>query len=542
MPGVTRDDEPIRRGEAAPQAQLGLGLAPGLTNAAASGRDRALQADVCVVGSGAGGAVVAARLAEAGFSVVLLEEGSHYAAVEMDEDEGRMTAALYAEGAARATEDLGVALLQGRSVGGGTTVNWMLMLEPPAHVLYEWEHEHGASLLAAESLRSALERVADDVHARIVPDDAHNPANRIILRGAEALGWRASAARINAHGCIRTGLCGLGCRYEAKQSALAVYVPRAIAAGAQLLSNVRAERIELRERTGRAPLKRVHATVHDRASGAARAALTVDAPIVVLAAGAVGTPVLLQRSGLGGDGVGQWLRLHPTTAVAGVYDEPVYQAAGIPQSTVCTEFHEPDDGFGCWIECPPFLPGTAAIATPGFGSAHAHRMHQFTHTAALIALARDGHDRRRSAGRVQAVRDGVRIDYRMGAHEWQLVRTGMRAAARLHFAAGAREVHTLHTELPALQSEADLGRMDGARLQHNRVGLFSAHVNGTCRMGRERAASGCSPDAERWGAPGVYIADGSLLPSAPAVNPQWTIMAAATVVAERIIARHGKSL
>jgi choline dehydrogenase-like flavoprotein len=408
-------------------------------------------------------------------------------------------------------------------------------------VLHEWEHERGAALLSAASLGPALARVADDVHARVVPEDAHDPANQVILRGARRLGWRATAARINAKGCIRTGMCGLGCRYHAKQSALAVYVPRALAAGARLLSSVRADRIELREHGGPAPLKRVHATLLERASGAPRGSLTIDAPVVVLAGGAVGTPVLLQRSGLGGGGVGEWLRLHPTTAVAGVYDDVVYQAAGIPQSSVCTEFHDIDDGFGYWIECPPYLPALASVATPGFGAGHARRMQQFTHSAALIVLARDGRDRARSAGRVRALRDGVRIDYRMGEHEWQLVRAGMRSAARLHLAAGARELLTLHGDLPPLHTEADLRHIDAARMQPNRVGLFSAHVNGTCRMGTERRTSGCSPDAERWGTPGLYIADGSILPSAPAVNPQWTIMAAARVVAEHVVERHRHS-
>lgn len=412
LAGTTRDDEPVLRGALQPQLDLPLALT-GVRSARAV--DAAvLRADACVIGSGAGGGVVAARLAEAGFDIIVLEEGGYLAPAELDEDEGRMTARLYADGGARLTDDGAFALLQGRTLGGGTTVNWMLVLEPPAHVLDEWEHAHGASLLGASSLAPALAQVGAEVHARLVPEDAHNRGNRIILDGAARLGWSASPARINAKGCIRTGLCGLGCRYHAEQSTLALYLPHAARAGARILTDVPAERIELRERGGRAPLKRVHATI---AQGDTRRALAIDAPIVVLAAGAVGTPVLLQRSGLGGDGVGDWLRLHPTTAVAGVYPETIYQAAGIPQSSLCTEFHDIDDGYGTWIECPLFLPALAAVATPGFGSEHARRMSRFTHTVALIVLTRDGHETGASNGSVRVRRNGaVSISYSAREH------------------------------------------------------------------------------------------------------------------------------
>src|SRR5690606_21760037 len=152
---------------------------------------------------------------------------------------------------------------------------------------------------------------------------------------------------------------------------------------------------------------------------------------------------------------------------------------------------------------------------------------------------RDGHARSVSNGRVRVRRDGTpRIRYRLGAHEWHLLRTGMTAAARLHLAAGATEVVTVHNELPALRTERELVAIARAAMAPNRLALFSAHVNGTCRIGTDRRRSGCSPDAERWGMPGLYVADGSILPTAPGVNPQWTIMAAASVIAGRITARH----
>jgi choline dehydrogenase-like flavoprotein len=265
----------------------------------------------------------------------------------------------------------------------------------------------------------------------------------------------------------------------------------------------------------------------------------VEAPVVVLAAGAVGTPALLQRSGMGGGGVGRYLRLHPTTAVFGRYGREMHGAAGMPLSTVCDEFLRGSDGYGFWIETPPFYPSLSAAALPGFGVAHRGLMESLPNMASMIVLVRDGADRMASQGSVEVDRGGrARIRYRLGAAERGKLLRGMDAAARMHFAAGAEEVSTLHARACRLRSPAELKAMALRPSGPNQLGVLSAHVNGTCRMGTNPETSGCTPDGERYGVPGLYVADGSLLPTAPGVNPQETIMALATVVADRIAARH----
>lgn len=511
---------------------------PGVTVGANVRDGTRLRADDVVVGSGAGGAVAAARLAEAGREVVILEEGGLYAGADFTERESDMTAALYAERGLRTTDDLSVALLQGRTVGGSTTVNWMIMLRTRDWVLDEWAERFGTVGMSPADMAPLFDLVERETHARPVPDDAHSANNRIVLDGARALGWRAEPAVINARGCVRSGFCGYGCRYDAKQGTLTTYVPRALAAGATLYADVRAERVEVVERaTTRLPRKRVTASVLDRATGLPRGRLTVEAPVVVLAGGAVGTPVLLQRSGMGGGGVGKWLRLHPTTAVVGVYDHDVYGAGGIPLSAMCDEFIRRDaNGYGFWIECPPLHPMLAAAAAPGFGAEHAAFMRDFPRLGSTIALTRDGADRELSNGSVRARRGGgTRLRYRLGPRDRAHFVESMRAAARLHLACGAREVRTLHTRPVRLTSERDLGEIDARSVAPNDIALFSAHVNGTCRMGRDPRTSGVSPDlGERHGVRGLFVCDGSILPTALGVNPQETIMALATLLAERI--------
>ena len=550
LPGASSDAEPVARTEGArtarvisirPQLDL-LSGDPTLSSIIEGARlrgDTRVRADVCVIGSGAGGAVAAARLAEAGHEVVLLEEGAFWRPGQFTEREADLAHRLYADAGARATDDLAHPMLQGRAVGGGTTVNWLVMLRTPDWVLDEWAAAHGTVGMRPSDLAPVFDQIEEETHTRVVPDDAHSPPNRMLLQGARALGWSASPLKINAHGCVRSGMCGLGCRYGARRAAADVYVPAALAAGARLFADVRAERIELAEQGVGAPLKRVHASILDRETGAARGRLTVEAPVVVLAGGAVGTPTLLQRSGMGGGGVGSFLRLHPTTAVFGRYDREMYGAAGIPLSTVCDEFLRGSDGYGFWIETPPFYPSLSAAVIPGFGVAHRQVMESLPNLASMIVLVRDGADRARSSGSVTLDRNGrVRLRYRLGATDRSRLLRGMDAAARILFASGASEVSTLHTHACRMRSPAELRAMALRPSGPNQLGVVSAHVNGTCRIGTDPETSGCTPDGERHGVPGVYVADGSLVPTAPGVNPQETIMALATVVAERIAARH----
>ena len=538
LPGAPSDAEPVARAPLPSGAHLPAAAAIDLwpmRGPIAVDPDR-LSADAIVIGSGAGGAVAAARLAEAGPEVLVIEAGALLQGDQLAEQEYEMFTRLYAERGQRATDDAALSMLQGTSVGGGTTVNWMIMLRTPDWVLDEWAAYHGTEGMRPADLAPVFARLEAELHARTVPDDAHSPNNRIILDGARTLGWSAFAGRINAKGCVRTGFCGYGCRYGAKQGGLQTYLPRAVAAGARILPHATALRIEVVERGGSFPRKRV--TLRHAPPGEAPRELVAEAPIVVVAGGAVETPSLLQRSRLGGGGTGRFLRVHPTSAVFGRYDREIQGASGIPLTAVCDEFLRGDGGYGSWIECPPLHPGLAAASVQGFGAAHRDLMLGFPTLGSLIVLVRDGAERGHSDGEVRARPDGsTSIRYRLNPRDAPQLEAGMVAAARLHFAAGAREVVSAHATPVVLRSPDRLDLLRGRPLGPNQVTLSTAHVNGTCRLGADRTTAGTDPQGEVYGAPGVFVADGSLLPTALGVNPQETIMALATIVSERIASR-----
>lgn len=535
LPGVPSDDEPVARAPI-PESAHRQPVSP--TRLAPLALDGSvLRCDAVVIGSGAGGATAAARLAESGLDVIIVESGELVQPAEFDEREGPLFERLYADGGLRTTDDLGVAMVQGVTVGGSTTVNWMIMLRTPDWVLDEWTRFHGTEGMSAAELAPVFARIERELHARRVPDDAHSPNNRIVLDGAAALGWSSQQAVINARNCIRTGFCGYGCRSGAKQGTLETFLPRALAAGARLVVNAEAQRIEFVERGGPFPKKRV-VVQQTLADGRVRD-VGIEARAVIVAGGAVGTPVLLQRSGLGGGGAGKYLRLHPTTGLLGIYEREIYAAGGIPLTSVCDEFHRLDaNGYGVWIETPPMHPALAASACPGIGEPHRQKMLKFRNTGSLIILTRDGADRGVSNGDVRLRRDGsVSIRYALGRQDRAHALTGLEAAAQLHFAAGATEVISGHARPVTLRHPGEIPRLRDRPMGPNDIPFFSAHVNGTCRIGTDPRTAGTDPQGERFGAPGVFVADGSLLPTAPGVNPQETIFALSTIIAERIASR-----
>lgn len=500
--------------------------------------DLAVECDYCVVGSGAGGSVAAAVLAEAGARVVILEEGGHFTRRDFNMQESWAYPALYQEHGNRATDDLSIIVLQGRAVGGGTTVNWTSSFRTPARTLALWAERHGIAGLDAATLEphfAAVEARLDVSPGN--PDDV-NANNRKLFEGAERLGWRPELIRRNVKGCARLGYCGMGCPLDAKRSALVTYVADAVAAGANLYVNARAKLVETdRGRAAAVVCERLDPGP-DRATG--RRFVVHARRGVLLAGGAINTPALLLRSRAGNKSgqVGRRTFLHPTVPLLAFYDQPIEGFYGPPQSVACHQFADRGAGrVGYFFETAPVHPMLSAVAMPGFGAAHRAFTERLAYAQATIALLIDGHHDD-DGGRVTVDGDGrTRLSYGLGPALREAAVDAIKNMARLQLAAGAREVVTLHEQPIVIRSLADVARVDGAPFGPNLHTLFSAHQMGGAAMGPDPRRSVVDARGRHHEIENLWIVDGSIFPTSLGVNPQLSIYAHARLFATAIAGR-----
>jgi choline dehydrogenase-like flavoprotein len=499
----------------------------------AIGADSSIECDVCVVGSGAAGSVAAAELAASGQNVLIVEAGTEWTGPDYDQHELTGMQRLFREGGAAGTRDLSMSLLAGACIGGGTTVNWQSCFRTPDNVREEWARVSGCDFFTADSFSESLDAVWRRIGAS-TDESEINENNNAICRGAKALGYHWDTIARNSLGCDCTqcGNCMFGCRVGGKQSAVNTYIVDAIRSGARVIAPFSVRR--LIQSGGKAT--GVAGIVRDP-DGRQRE-VKILARRVVLAAGALESPALLMRSGVRSPHLGRHLYLHPTVAVTGLYAHPIEAWRGPPQTIVCDEFSDVSKGYGYRIEAAPAHPGLSAVGIP-WGSAREHRrdMQRVKFAASFIVLTRDS-----TSGRVRITRDGEPyFDYRLGSGEKKLLKDGMVNAARLHFAAGAERILTLHAS-PLVWDRAVDGasiekfyrRIAAAPTSPNRLPLFSAHQMGTCRMGVDQARAVCDANGAVFGLKGAYVVDASLFPASSGVNPMVTIMALARYVAKAI--------
>ena len=502
-------------------------------------RDVEERPDVCVVGSGAGGAVAAARLAEKGLRVVVLEEGARFGREDFKMDEATAYPALYQEKGQRATADQAISILQGRAVGGTTVVNWTVSHRLPERVLAHWKKAHGVEGLDAAALAPHYAAVEERLHIHETALADVNPNNRVLWDGAGKLGLSRELLRRNVRGCQNLGYCAMGCPIDARTSMDLTYVPDAVRAGARVYSSVRAVRVE---RSG----KRV-ATVHavaldprlDRPGGRK---VVVRPKVLVLSGGAINTPELLLRSGLDPSGrVGTRTFLHPVVASLALFPGRIEGYRGAPLSVASHAFADRGPGkVGFFLEAAPTHPMLASTALPGFGADHEELMSRLPNVNGLLALAIDGFLPAEEGGTVSLRGDGrLRVDYPIRPEVWEALREGAKALARVQLAAGAEVVYSLHADPVVMRSEADVGRLDRAPWVPASVPLFSAHAMGGCAMGKDPARSVVDSTLRVHGMENLFVVDGSVFPTSLGVNPQETIFALARWAADPVAAAIG---
>ena len=496
--------------------------------------DLDLDCDVAIIGSGAGGAIVARALAKAGARVVLLEEGGHHTSRDFDMQEATAFPMLYQEQGNRATADLSIMVLQGRAVGGSTVVNWTTSFRTPPKVLDHWRRHFGIEGLTEGALTPHWEEIERYLGIHEVDPDHVNRNNGKIWDGLGKLGWARERIRRNTRGCMNSGYCGMGCPIDAKQSMLVTAIPDAVAAGAELYARCRARSVE--EVGGR--IAWIDAEPIDpttlRPNGRR---LRVRPKVCVLSGGAINSPALLLRSRVGNRSgqVGRRTFLHPTVAMGAIHAEPIEAFYGAPQSIASHEFADRGERMGYFFEAAPIHPVLASLALNGFGRDQRQQLEKLPFTSVVIALLIDGFGHGEEGGTVTLKPDGMpKLDYPFTSRFEEAARAAQADAARVLLASGAAEVMSLHSEPVKLRSERDLPTLAAAPFGPNLLSVFTAHQMGGCAMGQDPTRSVVRSDLRHHHIENLFVIDGSVFPTSLGVNPQLSIYGLASWGAEHV--------
>lgn len=498
---------------------------------------QAIECDVVIVGTGAGGGTAAEILTRAGLDVVLIEEGPLRTSRDFKAQEFRAYQDLYQEGAGRTSKDGSMTILQGRSVGGSTTINWTSSFRTPPLTLKHWAQAHGVKGVGEAEMAPWFERAEQRLNIQpwaVAP----NPNNNLLKAGCEKLGWSWSGIPRNVVGCWNLGYCGMGCPTNAKQSMLVTTIPEALKKGARLYYRARADKLlfEGKRATGVQVSGMQEDGVH--ASGST---LTVRARHVVMAGGGINNPGLLLRSKAADPYkvIGKRTFLHPVNAVFAQFDEDVHPWSGAPQSTYSDHFQWKDGAtgpMGFKLEALPLHPALASSLTEGFGAQHAADMHKLGKTQALLALMRDGFTEDSPGGEVSLRDDGVpTVEYPLTDALRDGFRRSFLAMAEIQFAAGARAVRPRQLEARWYTSWAECkAAIASFPIEKFRTGMGSAHVMGGCAMGEDAKTSVVDSRGRFHQAEGLSILDGSVFPTSIGANPQLSIYGLVTRLATQL--------
>jgi choline dehydrogenase-like flavoprotein len=494
--------------------------------------DVTLEADVCIVGSGAGGSVVAGELAGAGKAVVVLEEGHYWTSADFTQREEEMYPRLYRERGTKPTADYTVLVSQGRAVGGSTLASFCLCFRTPHQILAAWAERFELAELSHEAMFPHFERVEAMIRVSEMGPENLNANNRVLLRGADRLGLRGRFPRHNRTDCVGCGYCAIGCAYDRKGDALTTYLAAASKAGARIVPDAHVDKVLHRQGSVIGVSGRFTVL-----QGGKRPRFRVVAPVVVLAAGALESPMLWFRSGLPDSyGIaGRTLHLHPYAALTGVFDETIFAWQGPPQSYVVDEFLNLDksiDG-GFLLIAASAQPIAAASLFPGIGRDHQRLMDGYARTAGIGFFLHD-----RSVGRISTDSRGQAvIEYRLNDEDKHDVMTAMRRGSEILFAAGAKSVVLPYNDLVEIHHRPDVTVIEQRGILANDPLFLSFHPQGTLPMGREPKKAIVDAFGAAHEIKGLYVADASVFPTSVAVPPQITVMALATRTAQHILAR-----
>lgn len=497
--------------------------------------------DVAIIGTGAGAGVTAELLVKAGLKVVMVEEGPLKSSSDFNQKESEAYPSLYQESAARKTADKAINILQGRCVGGSTTVNWTSSFRTPATTLKFWQERYGLKDYSVEGLAPYFAQAERRLNIQpwlVTP----NENNDLLRRGAAKLGIASSVISRNVKACWNLGSCGLGCPTNAKQSMLVTTIPAALDQGAQLLTETRADQFELSN--GRVTALICKPWAPGKQGGSPSQTIRIKAKHFVLAGGAINSPAVLLRSGAPDPHgrLGQRTFLHPVVMSSAVFDQKVEAWNGAPQSIYTDHFLEtqPVDGpIGYKLEAPPLHPVIFASTVPGMGQGQHDLLKSFPHNHTLLALLRDGFHDEAPGGQVKLRGDGsALLDYPLTDFVMDGGRRALLSMMEIQFAAGAKQVLPLH-EMARSYSAWNEARdaVNALPMKPMLTKVVSAHVMGGCGLAATEHQGVVRPDGVHWQIDNLSVHDGSIFPTSIGANPQLSVYGAVNRLAQGLAKR-----
>jgi choline dehydrogenase-like flavoprotein len=505
-------------------------------------KDGVLTCDVLIIGSGAGGSIVAAELAAAGQEVIVVDKGAYTPQHEFTQEEFPALQRHFEAGGLLTSSDGAVTVLAGSALGGGTTINWAGSLRTPDYVLEEWAKEHGNPHFTDPAYQRGFEII--EKRNGVSVDFQHDPQNEALLKAAQSLGLRVENIPMNMRfpenlspeiAWKAAGFSCYGDAFSIKQGAVQTFLRDAGFQWAKLLADTEIEKINIQKgiATGATAVYRP-AQLPGAQTAATPIRLEIRAKKVIVCAGSLHTPVLLLKSGLRHPHIGRNLFLHPVAGTAALMPGETLPWYGPMMSVIVQEFARLDGNWGARIECPPQHPGLAAFSMSWEdGLSFKQNLSELRRMAVHICLTRD-----RFGGQVTVGKKSGQplIHYTLSDYDRKHLVRALQESLRLHHAAGAERVSVMHNQplhyFPASQRLEDaVAAVAQKKWTPNRFGLFSAHQMGTCRMGGGKDYP-VKPDGEAREVRNLYVADGSLFPSASGTNPMLSIQALAHWLAQ----------
>jgi choline dehydrogenase len=485
-----------------------------------------LEADVVIVGTGAGGGTAAETLSKAGLSVVLLEAGPLKTSSQFDMQERGAYRDLYQEGTGRGTKDGGMVILQGRSVGGSTTVNWTTSFRTPPETLGFWAEQMGVSGCSVEEMAPYFAHMEERLNIHKWPQ-APNENNAMLQRACEKLGYEWAKIHRNVRGCLNLGFCGLGCPVDAKQSMLTTTIPGALDNDAKLIHRARVVRV-LRDGNAVTGVEAEALTPNVR--GTTGQKITVRATRTVLAGGAMNTPAILLRSEVPDPHgrIGQRTFLHPTTLTMAIYPDTIDPYYGAPQSIYSDHFQwqTVDTGSaGFKLEVPPLQPAFALAFYAAAGEEITQAGDALGQTQCMIALIRDGFHEESQGGQVELGDFGQPVlDYPINGFLLEAVRRSWNVMLEMQFATGCKSARPAHKQARHYSTwkEAKAAVAELEVVPH-KITVGSAHVMGGCAMSDDPTRGVADSNGKFHHLDNLYVMDGSLFPTSIGANPQLSI-------------------